>query len=205
MKISTRQFCGARTPEPVGTSRCVTPKSCVTIASGGSTGAIADTYGGGVRRELCEIGKYCRACGETSEPEPVPGLAVQAKTPINAQSEARCALYRRNVTDGERPTRDQGYCEGPSLHIDEGLRGIAADEGRMHLDLVASEGIDASFPIDCSFNMGAAHLSGDCAIICLTGKRAVQRHGRLERWRRIAGHIRVRDGVAELAAAYRDD
>lgn len=32
MMISTRRFCGSRTPGPVGTSRCVSPKPWITIA-----------------------------------------------------------------------------------------------------------------------------------------------------------------------------
>jgi hypothetical protein len=38
MMISTRLFWGSRTPGPVGTSRCVSPKPWIVMAAGGKTG-----------------------------------------------------------------------------------------------------------------------------------------------------------------------
>jgi hypothetical protein len=69
----------------------------------------------------------------------------------------------------------------------------------------AAEGVEASLSIDCPFYMGPTHLSGDGAVICLTGKRAILRQRRLESRRRIAGNVGVRNGVAELAAGHSDD
>src|SRR5271170_8510565 len=64
---------------------------------------------------------------------------------------------------------------------------------------VAGESVDTRRPVDAPFDMGSADSPGDDAVIGLTEKRAILRHGRLEGWRRIAGSLGVRHCVAELA------
>ena len=50
MMISTRRFCGSRTPGPVGTSRFVSPKPCVVIAFAGTPSLISSALTALARR-----------------------------------------------------------------------------------------------------------------------------------------------------------
>src|SRR5208283_1835149 len=82
---------------------------------------------------------------------------------------------------------------------------LADDARQLNSHSVACKGIDTSCPVDTSFHMGSTDSPRDGPIIGLAGERAVLRHGRLEGWRRIAGGVGVRHGVAELAVRHCDD
>ena len=118
MMISTRRFCGSRTPGPVGTSRCVSPKPWIAIAL--LRHAVLDQFRGdrlgAPHRQALVVSAACPTCRCSRSPRCrvyctlVEFAAASGRSGGPGRSELPCP--NRRTPDTSAPTGDGGTAAG---------------------------------------------------------------------------------------------